>query len=388
MTAAGCKYVDTLEAWEQCIAALNNAPTVAVDLEANSLYAYRERICLLQFSTRRRDYIVDPLADFPLDGLGDVLANPDIEKIFHSCEYDLILLKREFGWSVVNLFDTMWAARVLGYKNMGLAWFLREFYGVEVSKKHQKANWGKRPLGQALLDYAQTDTHYLHRLRADLAKELRKSGRYEEALEICAGQCAVRLPDASFDPERYRSVRGARDLGKRGQAVLRSLYVFRDAEASRRDLPPFKVLGNDALLRLAQERPKGKPALARIKGITPRMINLMGGGLLRAVKEGCEALPPKAPRRKKQTGDPDAAARYEVLSDWRKHSARKRGVESDVILSRGAMWEIAQQGRHTIESLAKISNFGPHRLSLHGEAILEAMAALREDSEDEMEQPA
>jgi ribonuclease D len=328
---------------------------------------------------------VDPLAGFPLEGFGDLLADPNIEKIFHSSEYDLILLKREFDWNVANLFDTLWAARVLGFKNMGLAWFLREFYEVVVSKKHQKADWSKRPLTPDMLDYAQKDTHFLLRLRDDLADQLQKAGRYEEALEIFSSHCSVRLPETDFDPERYRTIRGARELSKRGQAVLRQLFIYRDSEARRRDTPPFKVVGNEVLLRLAQERPKHKSALTDIKGLTPRMIGHMADGLLAAIDTGCKAPLPKQQRTPRRRSDPETSARYEILSDWRKESARQRGVESDVILPREAMWEIAQSADHTLESLARVAKLGPQRISLHGEAIIEAMSSAQEDKPNEEE---
>jgi ribonuclease D len=88
---------------------------LAVDTESNSLYAYRERVCLIQFSTTERDYLVDPLAIDDLSPLASIFASKRIEKIFHAAEYDIIMLKRDFNFRFMNLFDTMLAARILGW---------------------------------------------------------------------------------------------------------------------------------------------------------------------------------------------------------------------------------------------------------------------------------
>ena len=161
--------------WQACLETLHGQPRLAIDLEANSLHAYREEICLVQISVPGHDYIVDPLADISFEALRPLLAAPEVEKVFHASEYDLILLKRMKDWDLVNLFDTMWAGRVLGYQQMGLAWFLNNFYDVSMSKKYQKLDWKRRPLEENALLYAQTDTHYLLRLRDQLEEELREA---------------------------------------------------------------------------------------------------------------------------------------------------------------------------------------------------------------------
>lgn len=369
MTLPDCEFIDTQAAWDQCIDLLNNESVVAVDLEANSLYVYREQVCLLQFSTARHDYIVDPLAGLDLSRFGDLLANPTVEKVFHASEYDLMLLKRYHEWHIKNLFDTMWAARILGFKNMGLAWFLREFYEVELSKKYQKANWAMRPLSAEMLTYAQADTHYLLRLRDELAGRLEAAGQMDEAREIFAHQCDVRLPDQTFDPEGFWSIRGARDLSPVQLAVLRALYLYRDGEAQRRNLPPFKVLNNEALINMSRENPKTKDALAKIRGFGARNMDRYGNQMLRLIREARKDAPPKRPERKKRQ-DPGVIDRYERLLQWRKERAVARGVESDVILSRDTLWSIAQDNPDSVDALARIAGIGPERLQLHGKEIL------------------
>src|SRR3989304_6970123 len=86
---------------------------LGVDTESNSLHAYRERLCLIQFSYPEEDAVVDPLAVEDLSPLAGIFADPKIEKIFHAAEYDLIVLNRDYGFPVANFFDPMIAARIL-----------------------------------------------------------------------------------------------------------------------------------------------------------------------------------------------------------------------------------------------------------------------------------
>ena len=175
-------WVEDTKALKQMVEELSTQPRIAVDTESNSLHAYRERVCLIQFTGDKKDYLVDPLAIDDLSLLAPLFANPKIEKIFHAAEYDLICLSRDFGFEFANLFDTMQAARILGYKYVGLDNILSEKFGIKVDKRHQKANWGARPLSSAQLEYARRDTHYLGDLRDLLEKELRdnnKKKRYE-----------------------------------------------------------------------------------------------------------------------------------------------------------------------------------------------------------------
>jgi ribonuclease D len=187
--------ITTPNSWKTCLHNLQKESRLAIDLEANSMFAYREQVCLIQISIPEQDYIIDPLCGLDLTGLGEIIANPAVEKIFHAAEYDLTLLKAEYGWELQNLFDTMWAARILGYSQYGLANILGNLFGVKLDKKYQKSNWCKRPLAPAQLIYAQLDTHYLLRLRDHLAQELRAGGHEAEAAETFRQQTQVAAPD-------------------------------------------------------------------------------------------------------------------------------------------------------------------------------------------------
>lgn len=367
------KYLDTLAAWQHAAAELSREPRIAVDLEANSLYAYRERVCLIQISSETQDYILDPLAGFAFPELGVILADPAIEKVFHASEYDLLLLKREFDFTVTNLFDTMWAARILGYTHMGLAGFLEEHFGVVMSKKHQKANWGARPLTQDMLAYAQNDTHYLLRLRDIFAERIAEAGREREASEIFANACQTRATERAFDPDSFWKIKGVRELRPRAQAIMKVLVELREEEARRRDLPPFKVIPNHVLIECAASAPGDLRALAKLPTVTPKLVERYGDRILKAIAAGKADPIPKPPQRGKRT-EPEVIARFDKLFQWRKELAQSRGVESDVILPKQTLWAIAHANPRQLEDLDDIHGIGPKRRELYGELILSKVA--------------
>ncbi len=362
-------YVDTPAAWAACLRALQQAPRLAIDLEANSMFAYQERTCLIQISTADADYIIDPVSDIQLDGLGEIIVNPAVEKVFHAAEYDLMLMRRDFGWHLHNLFDTMWAVRILGYSQMGLGNLLEKFFGVHTSKRFQKANWCKRPLSTAELAYAQMDTHYLLSLRDQLAAQLAAEGRADEADEIFKEQAQVRLPDTAFDPDGFWHINGVFDLSPEQQAVLQGLYLLRDREAQRRDVPPFKVAGERTLLELATKLPARMSELDDIHGMSAGQQRRYGHRFLQVIAESRRSPAPQPPKRTKRPPD-DVLNRYDRLHHWRKSRAKARGVESDVIVSRDALWAVAQAAPRSLDELKALEVLGPWRFATYGAEML------------------
>ena len=358
--------------WHNCLSRLQDEPRIALDLEANSMYAYREQVCLIQISIPEQDYIIDPLQRLPLAGLGELIADPTVEKIFHACEYDLTLLKRQYDWRLNNLFDTMWAARILGYAQYGLANILGSLFQVKMNKKYQRSNWCKRPLAPAQLNYAQLDTHYLISLRDHLANELAQQGRTAEAQAIFNQQTQITLNDNSFNPNSFWSITGAYDLTRQQQAILKVLHVFRDQEAQRRDQPLFKIFNDRTLLDMAKVAPSHIAEFRQIHGMSHGQIRRYGKQLLTAIKQGRKTKPPAFPKRSKRPSD-NTLVRYEKLHTWRKLRARKRGVESDVIVSRHALHAIAAANPHNLAELVPIETLSDWQRQTYGDEILEVL---------------
>jgi ribonuclease D len=270
--------------------ALRPEPAVALDTESNSFHVYRERVCLLQLSTRAQDWVVDPLA-VDVRPLGELLCDGR-ETVLHGADYDVRCLRREFGWRLPRIFDTMVAARRLGRAGLGLSALVEARFGVRLSKANQRSDWGRRPLSPDQLAYAALDTHYLLPIAEELRLELSRLGQADEAVAEFQRIALVEPKERVFDQEGWRRLKGARELDAPGKAVLRALWIAREARASEADRPPFKVLAEQTMVEIARLRPATPEALARLPGVTPQVLRRMGDALREAL---AAAPPPGAP---------------------------------------------------------------------------------------------
>ncbi len=357
------------------VRALALYPVVAIDTESNSLHAYRECVCLIQFSTAAADYIVDPIRLPDLNPLAPFFANPSQQKVFHAAEYDLICLRRDYHFEFANIFDTMSAARTLGWPRVGLAAILDTHFGVKLSKKYQRSDWKRRPLKPEQLDYARLDTHYLVALRDRQFQALTESCHWPEAHEDFARLARLRgdSDPAGSAPTTFWLVKGARDLTPAQAAVLQSLFAYREEQAMRMDRPPFKVMGEATLMELVRRAPTHTEDLQGLSGMTPKQIHRHGRGILHAIQEGLHAPPQRPPQADRESDE--VRDRYDRLHRWRKKRARARGVKSDVIMTRTALWELARRPPLTHGELVQITDLGPWRRKTYGEEILAVLSS-------------
>lgn len=356
-------WVDNQAAFERLSSDLAIQPRVAVDTESNSLHAYRERVCLIQFSTPQKDYVVDPLALQDLSALAPIFADSQAEKIFHAAEYDLICLRRDFGFHFSNIFDTMHAARILGYPQVGLDNLLAEKFGVKMDKRHQKADWAERPLSMAQIDYARFDTHYLFDLRDLLETELREKERWDIAQEDFALACHVNEPKERANGSYWKRFAGRKDLSLRELTILNELCECRDRIAERLDRPVFKVVNDDLLLDIARKLPEKDVDLAGI-GLTARQINLWGQNLLTATQRGLEA--PLVKREQPPRPSDALLRRLEKLKVWRKKVAKDLSVESDIVLPKMYLGMLSEKPPKTMHELEVAMKDSPTRFGRYG----------------------
>lgn len=244
-------FVQTNQMLQQAIGDINQYDTIGVDLEADSFYRYYEKICLVQIATPSKIYLIDTLADVNHSLLKPVFENPSIEKVFHDpVSYDIAILKEKFSIHPVNVFDTQLAARLIGIRRLGLDHLLNKYFGVKITKKFKRANWGKRPLPKEWLVYAGNDVRYLIELKAVLLEELESVDLFRDKCKQMEG--IVRKPKV-FSPEKYLNLRGARKLPEQKRKILKNLYAWREKEARKKDRPPFMILQPSTLVALAQK---------------------------------------------------------------------------------------------------------------------------------------
>jgi ribonuclease D len=353
---------------------LADQPILAVDTESNSLFAYREQVCLIQFSTPDADYLVDPLMLGDLSALGPIFANINIQKTFHAAEYDLLCLKRDFAFNFNNLFDTMLAARILGLKEVGLGSILGAEFNIQVDKRHQRANWGQRPLPSYLLDYARQDTHYLIPLQERLEHQLEEKGLLPLAQEDFCRLCKVEVNPDNGKTDCWR-VNGVHKLSPQQVAVLQELCRYRDEVAHSRNRPLFKVISDNTLYSIANSLPSSQEELKNLPGMTNHQLNLHGKALLQAVQRGLQAEPIHPPRNVRP--DNLFLVRVEALKQWRKQKARELEVESDIILPRDLLHQLAAQNPKETHSLSECLSEVPWRQEHYGEEILMVLKKVR-----------
>jgi ribonuclease D len=315
------------------------AERLALDTEADSMHHYPEKVCLVQLSHRGCDYLVDPLDGIDLGLLGPVLASSSVTKVLHGADYDLRVLHRDFGLKIRGLFDTMVAAKIIGERALGLAALLKQRFGVTLNKRYQRADWSRRPLPEEMARYAVLDTRHLPELADSLVADLERLGRTAWAQEEFRRLEAVRWtePDGELT---FRRIKGAGKLDRRGLAVLRELVAVREAEARKRDRPPFMILRNDTLIELARRRPVERAEILRLPGLPRPWRGGRSAALLEAVRRGMsldeEDLPGDRPRSRPRRSA-EFEARVRRLARERDAVAADLGLEPAVLSPRAVL---------------------------------------------------
>ncbi len=374
-------YVDTDDALATLAQRLLGERAIAVDTESNSLYAYRERLCLIQISSSHGDVLVDPMAVTDLSPLVPVFADPGIVKVFHDAEYDILTFKRTSAFEFASIFDTKVAAMSLGRQNLGLAAALAEHFGVQLDKRLQRSDWGCRPLTQEQKEYARFDTHYLLELARELRGAVVEAGQIHvlEVASECRRLASLVPAPRPFDPDAYASLRGAEHLDPVASRRLRELFVMRERIAADRDVPPFKIVGNDVLMEVARIAPRDATALAAIAGLSPKLVDRLGRSLLEALRRAARLRPiavlPRADAEADSGLSPTQRKTYERLRGWRKGAAAARKVDASLVLARPVLLSLAavRPTPRDRDALLATGLLEPWRVEHYGDGILAAL---------------
>jgi ribonuclease D len=374
--------VENARGLSRLVADLEQQRDIAVDTEADSFFSYHEKVCLIQITVEDRDYLVDPLAKIDLEPLGKVLADPKKQKVFHDGEYDILLMKRRYGFSFKNLFDTRVAAATLGSKNPGLASVLRDRFKIELDKSMQRSNWGERPLSDKQIRYARLDTHFLLPLMKQQKEELESRGR----AMIVAGECRrleqILPPAADFDPDEWVNVKGARLLAPTERQIFRELFILREKLARAEDQAPFRVMNQESLLALARARPRHVGDLQKVNGFSWKQVRKFGDQVIDGIARGIELGPLRtfpATKTKDGTGgftDEDVEL-HERLKELRKKIATREDMESAYLLNRHLLLRLTRErptDRAALERLEGIGGIEPWQVDMFGREILDAIA--------------
>ncbi len=342
----GFRLIDQHGQLGPLLEALDRVEEISVDTEADNMFHYRVRVCLLQFLVGGEIFLVDALAPLDLKPLWSRLAQKHL--VMHGSDFDLRLLHDVCRFRAKSLFDTMLAAQLLGRKRIGLASLLEEHFGVKLDKESQRANWSRRPLTAKLLDYAALDVWHLPALRDLLRRELSKLGRMPWLEQQCEAQ--IRAGSEGFAPADDNDWRIGKSERLRGRslAVLYAVWHWRQQQAERLDTPPFKVCSNELLLKMAaaaEETPSEEAILATVH-LGKRHGRLLPS-LAAAVRAGLARDPHSLPRRPGR--DPNHVpltqaeiGRLERIKEDRDKIAAKLGIEPTLIANRAQLAQIAR----------------------------------------------
>lgn len=263
----------------------------------------------------------------------------------------------------------MFAARILGFKEVGLGALLGMYFGTQVDKRYQRANWALRPLPPEQLRYAQQDTYYLLALRDILWKQLEEGNHLREASEIFTTLANVQPSEHTFDPNGFWRIHSAREFSLEQLALLREIYLLREELAQQKDRPTFKIMAPETMTAIVAANPRSLRELARVPGITRFQVQRYGKKILQALEKGRVAELPERPARRPR---PDQATvdRFNLLCEWRKLKAVERGVESDIILSKETLWLLAKTLPKDLAELATIPGMGSWKQERYGAELL------------------
>lgn len=327
--------------------ALERVHEVALDTEADNMYHYKTRVCLLQFLVEAEVFLVDVLAPgLKLDPLWKALARKHL--IMHGSDFDVRLLHDLCGFQPHSLFDTMLAAQLLGRQRIGLASLLEQHFGVALDKDGQKANWSKRPITPKLLNYAALDVWHLPALRDILMRELKKLGRVEWLEQQCRAQIVAGADGFAPPTENDWRIGRSERLRGPGLSVLHAVWHWRESQAQRLDTPPFKVCGNSLLVRIAEAAEAGEAESALLAQIhLGKRHDRLFPSLAAAVRAGLARDPKTLPRRPGRDPNHVSLTQAQVhLQDRiradRDRVARKLTIEATLIANRAQLGRIAR----------------------------------------------
>ncbi|MCP5041949.1 MAG: ribonuclease D [bacterium] len=385
---ADFEFVEAPERLEELAEDWLGESVVAVDTEADSFYHYFDKTCLVQVATPKNAFLIDTLAfDGPeaMASMARIFASPDVRVLFHAAEYDIYVLKRDYGYTFANVFDTMVSAQLLGYGSIGLAAMIEHHFGVKVPKDEQRSDWSRRPLSEKQLTYAVGDVIYLARLAKKLERELKRAHRLEWAEEEFDTLCKRQWPDRKFDKQGYFRIKGARKLDPESLSVLKELFLMRDARAREIDRPPFKVLGNRTLLEVATAKPSRAGQLKNIKGITELLVRRMGDDILAAIANGRGVEHPPIPKNVgngRRRMDRKTERRVNDLKVWRAKRAEELSLDPGVLCPNAALEAIAWCNPDTGRDLADVVELKGWFKREFGDEVAETLRTANEAAKD------
>jgi ribonuclease D len=352
---------------------------IGVDLEADSMHCFSEKICLIQIAGPNQAWLVDPFLINDFSPFSQILANPEIIKVFHGSDFDVRSLDRELSVEIENLFDTEIACRFLNIKARGLGALLKSFFDIDVDKKYQKVDWSKRPLKDEMIAYSVGDVATLVELHDLLKARLEKIGRLAWAEEEFNLQARVKYESNHLRP-LFKKFKGAGKLDNRSLAVLEHLLEVRLCQAEKKDLPPFKIMSNQSIMTMVQHRPTSVEAILKYRALSPKQAGMYGQLCVKAI-ETALALPhrelPSYPRTRVPRKTPQVLGRIDALKKMRESASRALAMEPGFLINNNMIAAVAANKPSSHEDLLQISGMRNWQVDALGDRIMDTLSRVQ-----------
>ena len=369
------KTIENKNELESFVKHLKKEKTIAVDLEADSMYHFKEKVCLIQMATEKTGIMIDPLQVKDLSPLKPVFSNTRITKVFHGADYDVRSLYRDFRIDIHNLFDTELAFRFLGMKETGLEAVLKKKLSIRLDKKYQKKDWSQRPLPKKMKDYAAKDVVYLLTLAKICKKELEKKGRLLWVLEECFYLSRVR-PAVLDEKPLFMKFKGAGRLDSKSLTVLESLLTFRRRIAQAKDRPLFKIFSNTSIMKIATGQPTTLEQLKNLNVLSQKQIKRYGGPLVETVNNALKTPVDKLckyPEKKAPVFSGIVHERIKALKIWRSEKAGQLEMDPGILCNNATIAAIAETNPFDQKSFKKIKEMKKWQIKEFGKEIIQVL---------------
>ncbi len=369
------KFIESDGELRQICNDLNKENIIGMDLEADSMHCFKEKICLIQIAAQGGAFLVDPFLIKDFSPLVTLLENKDIIKIFHGADFDVRSLDREHGVEIENLFDTEIACRFLNIRERGLAALLKENFNVHVDKKFQKVDWSQRPLKEDMIAYSVGDVAHLFELYTRLRDRLEKSNRLSWAKEEFEALARVRY-ESNHQLPLFKKFKGSGKMDNRSLAVLENLLQVRMDIAEKKDQPLFKIISSQSILALTTHKPQNIEEMISIKALSKKQAN-MYGSLCKEAIASAQALPhgdlPSYPKTSKPKKDPQALERIKRLKKMREKQSISIGMEPGFLINNHLITAIAFENPTSLEELLEKTDIRNWQKEALGNEIMKTL---------------
>ncbi len=346
--------IETLKDLKKFTESIKNAKKIAVDMEADSMFHYENRVCLIQIGAMKKTALIDTIKVRNLDTLKPFFLDEKIEKIFHGADYDIRCLYRDFKIEINNLFDTELAARFLGIEHTNLKDMLKNYFDVETDKRFQKKDWSKRPLPKEMLDYAAKDASYLLKLSIILKDELKKRKKMAWVKDECENLSRVRF--AQNDKEHlFLKFKGAGKLTRKELNILESILLFREKIAKKENLPPFKIFSNKSILNIIYKKVKTEEDIK--KKIVSKNINKYREEIAKSIAKATKIKKEDSlvyPQNKKILNYNSTEIVKKIKSYIRK-KAKELDIAEPMLLNRSQIFSIVKKLPNSLKELKDLN---------------------------------